>query len=154
MKQACVLLAALLFARFASAELLAFGPDSLREIERRHAGSPFAVVIWSIDCAPCRDDLALLRRFTAAHPEANVVLISADDVRNAPAIAAVLAGYGLSGVESWVFADPNHERLQYAIDPQWFGEMPRAYLYSRANERKGISGTLSSEELERWLMQH
>ena len=75
-------------------------------------------------------------------------------MRNAPAIAAVLAGYGLSGVESWVFADPNHERLQYAIDPQWFGEMPRAYLYSRANERKGISGTLSSEELERWLMQH
>jgi hypothetical protein len=151
MKNVCVLVAALLFARLASAELLAFGPDSLREIERRHADSAFAVVIWSIDCAPCRDDLALLRRFTAAHPDAHVVLISADDVRNASAVSAVLAEYGLADVESWVFADANRERLQYAIDPQWFGEMPRAYLYSRASERKGISGALSNAELERWL---
>jgi hypothetical protein len=151
MKNVWVLLAALLFARLASAELLAFGPDSLREIERRHADSAFAVVIWSIDCAPCRDDLRLLRRFTVAHPDAHVVLISADDARNAPAVSAVLAEYGLTGVESWVFADPNRERLQYAIDPQWFGEMPRAYLYSRGTERKAISGTLSSAALERWL---
>jgi hypothetical protein len=63
------------------------------------------VVIWSIDCAPCRDDLALLRRFTAAHPDAHVVLIWADDVRNAAAVAAVLADYGLADVERWLLRD-------------------------------------------------
>jgi hypothetical protein len=153
MRSSALIIGALLYAaaRVASAELMAFGPGSLQEIERAHAGEPFAVVIWSTDCAPCRDELALIRRFTAAHAEARIVLVAADDAGNAAAVRAVLAEYGLQDSESWIFANGNRERLQYSIDPGWFGEIPRAYLYSRTHARTAVSGSMSAPQLADWL---
>ena len=146
-----VVVALACWAPCALAELLPFGSGSLQELEREHAGAAFAVVIWSTDCVPCRNELALVRRFAEAHPNVRIVLIAADDISNADAVLAVLSASGLEQAENWVFADRNRERLQYSIDPKWFGEIPRAYLYSATLARTPISGALSATRLEAWL---
>ena len=133
------------------AELSPFDTDSMREIESNHQGRPFIVALWATDCAPCRGELALLRRFADEHPSVAVVLIASDNIENAQAVQDILAEYGLENVESWVFADPNRERLQFAVDPQWFGEVPRAYLYAPSLERSPVSGTLAASRLDAWL---
>ena len=127
-----------------------FGPESLREIERAHAGEPFIAVVWSIDCAPCRGELELLAELAAEYPRLVAVLIATDDVERAAEAAQIASAY-LPSAESWIFADGSPERLRHAIDPEWFGEMPRAYFYGADSRRIGVSGALEREQVLAWL---
>ena len=128
-----------------------FDVGDLAEIERRHGGEAFVVVLWSLDCAPCRRELALLGDFRRRHPELELVLISTDPPEAAAAASEVLSGYGLADAEAHGFASRNAERLRHAIDPEWFGELPRAYFYAADGTRSGVSGALSEELLREWL---
>jgi hypothetical protein len=85
------------------------------------------------------------------HPALPLVLISTDGIAEADAAAALLARYGFSDVEAWMFADANAQRLRYEIDPAWYGEMPRAYFYPADHRREGVSGALTRERIESWL---
>lgn len=135
----------------ALAEQMPFDVGDLAKIERRHGGEPFLVVLWSLDCPPCRGELALLGDFRLRHPELELVLISTDPPETAAAAAEVLAGHGLANAESYGFAARNAERLRHAIDPEWFGELPRTYFYAADGTRHGVSGALSEEMLREWL---
>lgn len=134
-----------------SADLQVFGPGSMRDIERAHAGSPFVTAVWATDCPPCRRELALLGTFSASHPDVPIVLIATDPPDNAGTVEAILASFELPGAEFWQFGDAGAERLRYAIDPGWRGEMPRSYLYSHDGNRVGLSGPVSEDLLDRWL---
>jgi hypothetical protein len=48
--------------------------------------------------------------------------------------------------DAWLFGNEPQQRLQYAIDPDWMGEMPRTYFYRADGERRGVSGVLKPEE--------
>ena len=135
----------------AGADLQVFGPGSMRDIERAHTGSPFIAAVWATDCPPCRRELALLGTFAMQHPDVPVVLIATDPPDNAEAVAEILASFELPGAEAWQFGDAGAERLRYAIDPAWRGEMPRSYFYDRDGTRVGLSGPVSESLLERWL---
>ncbi len=146
------LAAALLVAAAAGAgELRVFDAHSMQAIEKEHAGFPFLVALWATDCPPCRRELALLSGFAADHPEVPVVLIATDPPDNAEAVDEVLESFALPGADAWRFGDAGAERLRYAIDPAWRGEMPRSYLYDEDGHRVGISGPISTELLQRWL---
>jgi thiol-disulfide isomerase/thioredoxin len=155
MKQWCmtflVALAAASSSSAALAEQMRFGAGTLADIEQRYAGGRFVAVLWSLDCAPCRRELELLGRLRQSLPDLDVVLISTDGVEHESAVTDVLHEYRLGDAESWIFADPNVERLRYAVDPAWFGEMPRAYLYEGDSTRSGISGPLTEMRLVTWL---
>jgi thiol-disulfide isomerase/thioredoxin len=127
-----------------------FGPRSMQDIENRHAGEPFLVVIWATDCPPCRKELALLSSFTRDHPGIPLVLIASDNLHNAALVQQILSQYALTSVESWLFADSNIERLRYTIDPEWSGEIPRSYLYDTDLHRAAVSGALTSSRLSAW----
>ena len=58
---------------------------------------------------------------------------------------------GMAGSEGWAFADDYLERLRWAIDPNWMGELPRAYLYRADHRREGRSGRLEAADLSTWL---
>jgi hypothetical protein len=79
------------------------------------------------------------------------VLVQADVSPPPEAGPAMLKRAGVVGSERWVFADDAPERLRYAIDPEWAGELPRTYLYDRSCGRIAVSGALSPEILRRWL---
>jgi thiol-disulfide isomerase/thioredoxin len=147
-----VLASALLVAAAAGAdELRVFDAHSMQAIEEEHAGTPFLVAVWATDCPPCRHEIALLSGFAADHPEVPVVLIATDPPDNAGAVKQVLASFALPGADAWRFGDAGAERLRYAIDPDWRGEMPRSYFYDEDGDRVGISGPISTELLQRWL---
>ena len=133
-----------------AAELRVFGAASMEAIEQEHAGSPFIVAVWATDCPPCRHELALLSTFSAEHPDVPVVLIAIDPADSAATVTEVLESFALPGADTWCFGDAGAERLRYAIDPDWRGEMPRTYLYDADGNRAGISGPLSADLLQRF----
>jgi len=143
----CALALIGLASRASATEPRPFTRDSLQAIEIAHAGAPFVVVMWATDCAPCRRELKLLAGFRLEHPSVPVVLIATDDPSQADGVAAVLREFGLADADNWQFADGNVERLRYAIDPVWYGEIPRAYLYSTDGSRRAVSGPLAEAEL-------
>ena len=132
-------------------ELRPFGYDSMKAIEASHAGHAFMVVLWATDCAPCRRELGLLAELRERHPQLRVVLVATDGPASAGLVDEVLAGYALAGSESWQFAEGNLERLRYTVDPRWYGELPRAYLYDAGGGRLAVSGPLSETQVETWL---
>ena len=128
-----------------------FNPDSIKQIEQQYAGEPFLLVLWEINCFPCREEMDLLGKLKQSHPDINLVFIATDDISKQPEIVDVLAQHRLADIDSWIFADPNVERLRYSIDPEWFGELPRNYFYDTDSSRIGFSGKLAEEVMEEWL---
>lgn len=129
-----------------------FDQDSLDRILAARRGQPFLLVLWSIDCLPCRAELALLEESLGDHPDMDVVLVNADNYALRDKAHTVLSQYRLTPAEFWMFSDRQAQRLRYRIDHQWFGELPRSYFYDAGHARVGISGPISRAMIERWLL--
>ncbi|MFU8790212.1 MAG: hypothetical protein ACNA7G_14370 [Methylobacter sp.] len=54
----------------------------------------------------------------------------------------------LSGIENWVYANENTQKLQFEIDPGWYGELPRTYFFDSSHQCTGVSGTLSKADYD------
>ena len=148
-----ILLVADLFvsATASASDLRTFEPEGMRIIEKENAGVRFIVAVWSTDCPPCRRELDMLGAFAVTHPHVPIVLLATDPPHNAEVVIQVLSSLQPPGADVWQFGDAGAERLRYAIDPGWRGEMPRAYLYSQDGVRVGVSGPISQDLLEHWL---
>ena len=128
-----------------------FEPESLKKIEQAYAGQPFLLVMWSLDCPPCREELALLSEFSKQHRDFKLVLVSTDAADASAQVAEVLAEQQLNHVESWVFSEAGADRLRYEIDPDWYGEIPRSYFYDQNHQRTAVSGALKKQQIVTWL---
>lgn len=128
-----------------------FAPGSLAEIEQAYDGERFILVLWQIDCAPCHGEMIMLGKLLAEHPQMNLVLVGMDPLELRAETGALLDEYGLAGADSWLFAEDNLERLRHDIDPAWYGEAPRNYLYDAAGARSGFSGKLDEQKVRDWL---
>lgn len=143
----CVLCAA---GQVAQAEPpMRFHAGSLESIEEGRKGKPFLLVLWSLDCAPCRVELKHIRAAMDANRAPDIVFIATDTPDRSDRIEAILSAHGLSQIDSWVFDDPVPERLRQKIDPDWYGELPRAYYYDKSHVRKSLSGAINQEALEK-----
>lgn len=132
----------------AQAEPAPFKPGSYQQILTDHANQPFMLVIWSINCSSCLKDMALLNEIHKSRPELKMVMIAADEPSAAGQIQQILEKNELTGIENWAYADDNAEKLQYEIDPKWYGELPRTYFFDKTHQRTGVSGVLSKEDYE------
>lgn len=128
-----------------------FGSGSLAGIEQTYEGERFLLVLWQIDCAPCRGEMVMLGKLLAGHPRMNLVLVGTDPVERNDEAAALLEHHGLAEADTWIFAEDNLERLRYSVDPAWYGEVPRNYVYDAAGERSGFSGRLDERKVREWL---
>lgn len=144
------LLPALLSSLPARAELQDFDQDSLPAIEAALAGEPFLLLLWSVHCAPCIAELKALGEVIDDPALPPVVMVATDPASMAEEVGLVLADYGLEDVPGWRFADPMPERLRYAIDPGWYGELPRSYFYAADGTRSAHSGRLTRQHLQDW----
>ena len=138
----------------ASAGLKPFVSDSLQQIISSRQGAPFILVLWSIDCPPCLQELARLQQLRTQFHATSLVLVSTDEMQLANEVTQLLSDFELDQMDSWIFAEPMPERLRYAIDPAWYGELPRAYFYRSGGQRIAHSGSLSSAVLQQWLQQN
>lgn len=132
--------------------LKSFSSDSLSDITSAKSDQPFMMVLWSIDCAPCMEELSLFRDFKNQLSKENIVFISTDGPESISAIQQTLVGNQLEQFENWVFSGEMVERIRYAIDPQWYGELPRTYFYGTEGNRKAHSGILTKKLLDQWLL--
>jgi thiol-disulfide isomerase/thioredoxin len=124
---------------------------SFADLVAARQGQPFLLVLWSVTCAPCRQEFELLADVKKTHPGLKLLLISTDDIADRRLAGEVLGRYGLEHEPSWMFADPDAQRLRYEIDPAWYGEMPRAYFYDANHRRQAVSGSLKRAQVEDWL---
>ncbi len=133
-----------------AAVINSFDESSFAQIEQANAGKPMLVTIWSLDCPPCMKELDLLGRMKEKYPGFKLVLINSDGIEAAQEAEALLSSFGLPLNDSWIFASEQVERLRFSIDPQWYGELPRSYVYDKG-VRQGYSGLIDEAWLQSWL---
>ena len=140
-----------IFTSSAQADTSAFVAGSYQQILANNANQPFVLVIWSVNCSSCLKEMALLNQLHKDKPDLKMILLAADEASEAEQIQQILTKNQLSGVENWAYADENVQRLQFEIDPHWYGELPRTYFFNKAHQRTGVSGALSAEDYETQL---
>jgi hypothetical protein len=132
-------------------ELLPFGAQSMQALRSRFSGKSFVLAFWSASCEPCREELAHWAAFRRMHPQIPIVLVATDPPQDRPAVEALLARFDLRGVSLRVFADEFTERLRYAVDPKWRGEVPRSYFFDASGRVEVKIGPVDPRWTESWF---
>ncbi|MDH5392503.1 MAG: hypothetical protein OEY11_04860 [Gammaproteobacteria bacterium] len=125
-----------------------FTDGSYEQIAKQYRNQSFVMVLWSLDCPPCYKELELLAS-ERKRDDFNLVLISTDGADARTEVASVLKKYKLNDVDNWLFEDAFAHTLRYEIDPLWYGELPRSYLFNKKHQRQAVSGVLSAAQLVR-----
>lgn len=150
LRTACLLLA--LGASTALADAAKpFTADTPVALAQRFAGRPYLLAFWSVDCPHCQAELELFARLLRERPDLPLLLVSVDAPALAPQAAERLAELGLSAADNWQFADARAERLRFAVDRRWRGELPRNYLFDASHRVQAASGALSEAAVRRWF---
>jgi hypothetical protein len=125
-----------------------FETGSRDEILASQKGQAFALLVWSLDCRPCHGKLAELGKLRAQYPDWQLVLLSVDGPERAAEVGERLAEFDLGDEDNWLFGDAPAAQLRHRLDPGWYGELPRTYLFDRDHGVVGLSGSLPLERLE------
>ncbi|MDO9269432.1 MAG: hypothetical protein Q7T96_10030 [Methylobacter sp.] len=132
----------------AQADPSAFISGSYQQILTANANRPFMLVVWSINCSSCLKDMELLSNIHKSKPDLKMIMLAADEPSATEQIQQILEKNQLSGIENWAYADENTQKLQFEIDPKWYGELPRTYFFDKTHQRTGVSGVLSKEDYD------
>jgi len=132
----------------AQADPSAFTSGSYQQILAANANQPFMLVVWSINCPSCLKDMELLSNIHKNRPDLKMIMLAADEPGSTEQIQQILAKNQLTDIENWAYADDHTQKLQYEIDPKWYGELPRTYFFDKAHQRTGVSGVLSKEDYD------
>ena len=147
------LLAALLLAAspLQAAEPQPFDGASPAALARAHRDQPYIVVFWSLYCEPCREEMHQWGELQRRHPQVPIHLVSTDGRQELGNVRKYLGGQKLGKVQTWIFSDEFTERVRFAVDPAWRGELPRTYLYDRAHRALARSGKMPAREISDWI---
>ncbi|MCX7066771.1 MAG: hypothetical protein NTW85_03600 [Methylococcales bacterium] len=135
-------------AKAESPTLKPFITGSYQQLLSNNSGKPFMLAIWSITCPSCIKDMTVLNAVHKAHPEINIIMLSTDDIAETIEAQKILTSNQLTDVEQWIYGEENSQKLQFEIDPTWYGELPRTYFFDKTHQREGVSGVLSKEDYE------
>jgi hypothetical protein len=110
------------------------------------------VALWALDCAYCEANLKALGKLQKAHPhDIELVTVATDNIAQADAIERRLQAAGVAEYPARAYADIAPDRINYLIDPNWGGETPRVLVIRADGSRTGISGELTSGQLQKLL---
>jgi len=143
-----VLLAAFNLSANGQTALKPFTSGSYQQLLATNANNPFMLVVWSVDCSSCLKEMVLLSAIHKNNPNIKMIMLATDELSANEQIEQILKQHQLDGIENWVFADENSQKLRFEIDPKWYGELPRTYFFDSAHQRTGISGVMSKEDYE------
>jgi thiol-disulfide isomerase/thioredoxin len=134
-----------------AAEPRAFDGASPAAIARANRDQPYIVVFWSLYCEPCREEMHQWGDLQRRYPRVPIHLVSTDGPRELGNVRKYLETQKLGKVQTWIFGDEFTERVRYAVDPAWRGELPRTYLYDRAHRATVRSGKMPASEISDWI---
>lgn len=132
-------------------ELRPFGAKSLDSIRKTNATKPFVLAFWSIHCEPCREEMAEWKSIQRRHPQVPIILVSTDLPSDRRTVIEFLSRYDPGPVERWMFADEFTERVRFAVDRAWRGELPRTYLFDAQHRSEARSGRFDRRWIETWI---
>lgn len=136
-----------------TAALQTFKAGSYQKILKAHQHTPFIVIIWSINCPSCLEEMQLLSEIHARNPNLNMIMLSTDTKIASEQIQMYLDQYQLTDVENWLFDEQDSKTLRRTIDQTWQGEVPRSYFYQSSGAKKGVSGLLARDEFQKLLQE-
>jgi len=114
-----------------------FVSGSYQQILSSNANQPFMLVVWSINCSSCLKDMELLSSIHKNRPELRMIMLAADEPSATEQIQQILEKNQLAEIENWAYADDNTQKLQFEIDPKWYGELPRTYFFEGTSAHRG-----------------
>jgi hypothetical protein len=132
-------------------ELRDFDAASMDQIRAAHAGRPFVLAFWSVHCEPCRGEMAQWGPLRRRHPGVDIVLVATDRPSERKPMLEIMSRHDLRGVQTWAFADDFEERVRFAVDRSWRGELPRTYLFDSSHRAEVRSGPAELSWIEPWL---
>jgi thiol-disulfide isomerase/thioredoxin len=148
-----LLLAAALAAHALAADPRPLDVQGLLELRAAHAGEPYILSMWSVHCVPCAEEMAVLREMHEKYPKVPIVFIAADSPAESERITRFLAKHDPGAVESYRYADEFEERMRFAIDPKWRGELPRSYFVDASGHAEARTGLPDRRWLAEWFAQ-
>jgi thiol-disulfide isomerase/thioredoxin len=117
-----------------------------------HKGQPLIVHFWGFTCGNCMVELNDWGRFAKEHPGVTIAFVNWDRRGADPSrIAQALAKAGLGRVQSFVLANGFEEKLRFAVDHDWMGELPYTRLIGGDGKATTFSGTADFKKLSQWL---
>jgi hypothetical protein len=134
-----------------AAALQPFDAGSPEAIGKENSGHAYVLAFWSIHCAPCLQDMSDWRALQIAHPDIPVILVTTDGPADHAQVEKVLERYHMGPLQSWAFADEFNERVRFAVDRSWRGELPRTYFYDRDRHMEARTGRLNRQWAEHWF---
>lgn len=129
-----------------------FDSANWQELTKTHKGQPMIVHFWGLTCGNCMVELKDWGQFAAQHPGVPIVFVNWD--RRSPDSAHIdqaLAKAGLGSVASFALADGFEEKLRFAVDHDWMGELPYTRLIASDGTVTTFSGAADFTKLSRWL---
>ena len=134
----------------AGSDLQVFDQQAYQSILNNQKQQSFLLVLWSLDCPPCMEELTMLSDFHKQYPDKKIILVSTDSQSQSDEITGLINKFGLTQIPQWVFGNESSQYLRYSIDPMWYGELPRSYFHS-VDARKAVSGKLNKADIIRWF---
>lgn len=128
-----------------------FEPDSMERIVAARKGTPFVLMVWSLDCTYCQASMKALAEERRKRKDLHVVTLSTDSADDPQAVAMMRKKLHAAGLmrDAWAFGSAPAEQLRYAIDPKWHGEKPRSYWFNARGESIPYSGVLTAGTIDR-----
>lgn len=126
-----------------------FNAKSLDAIRQANTGKPFVLAFWSVYCDPCREEMGQWTPLQRKYPNIPIVLVATDQPGD-KAMQDFLRRHDLRGIQLWVFDDEFTERVRFAVDRTWRGELPRTYVFDAAHRTEARSGA-NMAWIETWL---
>jgi len=130
--------------------LQVFDKNTYQAILKNENQQAFLLVLWSLDCPPCMEELSVLAEIHQQYPDKKLILLSVDAESQHDDIRQVVNKFGLATLPQWVFGNDAPQYLRYSIDPMWYGELPRSYFHT-TEKRTAVSGKLNKATLLRWF---
>lgn len=123
---------------------------NLPNLQSQHQGQRHVIVYWALTCVPCRGELKALSRVDGVD-KLPITLVNTGSPRDTAKAQEFLQENGLTGLDNWHFAASIPARLRQAIDPDWYGALPRSFTVTAAGQRTRHVGKTNVAKLVSWL---
>ena len=124
------------------------GPGDVAALLKPPARGERIVMVWSLDCVYCEPNMQALAKLQRAHPQhIRLVTVATDSVAQRARIADRLEAAGMQDYPARAYTEPSPARINFLIDPNWGGELPRTIVIRADGSRTAISGELTEKQL-------